>query len=469
MKAGLDKTRLLEFGRDVGVGLAASPDKRVVLVVNHSASRTVAFELAEDLDQESDGNAPFAHQITRDFVETLAGDDEARGDIAKRITVEQLHIETDGGNEARLVRELLVNVLEDPNDAPKAWSALVEDANAAIAAGGRRTRSTLLRLLRARGFRLRRGVRAMGPPSALFVATTGLVSCAILALGGFVLSRPTLTFTWQRYPAANNQQEDVSDLDLKTGETASGGMRDLSIVLDGYDTIDHAEVLDAGGCEGVHAHVERRRLLSRKDWNYVEGNTSKVSITATRCPSGAVAHLRLGVGQRWFSGPLRSDSMTLAGSYSWLLPVVGWRSPWRHAFRIALPPPNDLQFRSLSFPTRAYPVSIMDPPFYWDDARSGKVLMTFDQRDYAMLRRERKTVSLWNLSSPSVRGSLAISSDGTFTARVATISCPAMTSGGTAVPASATSSFGIGLPVLWTDCHLSEVVPVWGPAPAPAH
>jgi hypothetical protein len=126
-------------------GLAADENLRCVLVVDSRASGTIRNELKDDLVRVSQGRLDDLRPITEDVLARFPHLRTAQADLARfLIVVKDLAPATDGRTAAFA---LLGRALAHANQAATAWATLVDVGHALIRGRGRRTISSLIKLL----------------------------------------------------------------------------------------------------------------------------------------------------------------------------------------------------------------------------------------------------------------------------------------------------------------------------------
>lgn len=216
------------------------------------------------------------------------------------------------------------------------------------------------------------------------VVAAGVVGVTALFLGYAVASRPSLTTEWISFPTGPGLREEY-DLRLRIGTTLGEGLVDVHGRLDLPVPVAEAVLVNAGGCEQVELvrHVLRAATVPNGD----ERPASTVELRSSRCPAESMPVVRL-VADKSFvfthDAPLKDDSGRIRITYAWKVPIFGVRAPFRPAVETELPAPNT-QWNRYTIPTRAYPASISDPPYYDLETRRGHVAAVIDKNDYETL------------------------------------------------------------------------------------
>lgn len=243
-----------------------------------------------------------------------------------------------------------------------------------------------------------RGVRSLPYVGFAVVLLVG----AVYAYGW--AAKPEFAAQWIAYPTGPGLRDDY-ELRLETGTSVGDGIVDVHGTLDFAVPIAHAEVVNAAGCEQlkVDRHVLRAVTINGSD----EKPSTRVEFRAARCAPESKPILRLTTDRSTVftsDSPLVPDDGRLQVTYSWRVPVLGYRAPTRPTVEHALAAPST-QWHSYYIPTRGFPASISNPPYYDLAAKRGRVSSFIRREDYETLPADG-TLLAW-VATPAARVSLS--------------------------------------------------------------
>ncbi len=250
------------------------------------------------------------------------------------------------------------------------------------------------------------------------------VGLALVGVVGLIFSygwatEPQFSTRWVAYPTGTGLRDDY-ELRIEIGQTVGEGIVDIHGQLDFPVPINRVAVVNAGGCEQLEVvhHVLRAVTVTGAD----EKPSTTVEVRAARCPPQSKPVLRLTTdGSHVFvhDSPLLSDDGRLQVTYSWRVPVLGYRAPSRPTVVKTLPSPST-QWHRYFIPTRDYPASISNPPFYDMGTKRGRVAAYIRREDYETL--PPKGTSLGWVATPSARIGLSYE-DGFFKGAIRWLPC----------------------------------------------
>lgn len=259
-----------------------------------------------------------------------------------------------------------------------------------------------------------RGVRALPYIGAGVMALVGAV------YGYAWATEPDFTTHWVAYPTGPGLRDDY-ELRLETGAGVGPGIVDVHGRLDFPVPIRHAEIVNNGGCEKLEVvqHVLRAVTAGGAD----EKPSTTVELRAARCAPESKPVVRLTTDSSTVfthDSPLVSDDGRLQVSYSWRVPVLGYQAPSRPTMEKVLAAPST-QWHSYVIPTRDYPASISNPPYYDVGAGRGRVAAFIRREDFETLAKEVTAELAW-IGTPSAR--IRLSYDhGTFKGWIRWLRC----------------------------------------------
>lgn len=241
------------------------------------------------------------------------------------------------------------------------------------------------------------GLRGVRSVPYLLLGVAALVGAAFIY--GW-LSEPMFDAHWVAYPTGPGLRDDY-ELRLETGSSVGDGIVDVHGTLDFAVPIARAEVVSNAGCEQLEVvhHVLRAVTPGGAD----EKPSSTVEFRAARCAPESKPIVRLTADSSTvftYDSPLVPDDGHLQITYSWRVPVLGFRAPTRTTVRHALVAPST-QWHSYYIPTRAYPASVSNPPYYDLASKRGRVASFIRREDYETLPAEGSSLA-W-IATPAAR------------------------------------------------------------------
>ncbi|HEU0076176.1 MAG TPA: tetratricopeptide repeat protein, partial [Longimicrobiaceae bacterium] len=146
--------KLQEVFERISAKSASGDSMEVVLVMDREgSSRKLYGTFAADLERMRSGRIDDLSQDTLDILDAFDTNEYDRA-LLPRIRLVPVDIDRENQPEAKIALQLLLSVLEDPDQLAAAWSVLVVDANDICARRLRRTRKDLVDLLVDAGIRL---------------------------------------------------------------------------------------------------------------------------------------------------------------------------------------------------------------------------------------------------------------------------------------------------------------------------
>lgn len=214
------------------------------------------------------------------------------------------------------------------------------------------------------------------------------------------LSEPSFDARWTAFPTGPGLRDEY-ELRLETGSSRGDGIVDVHGTLDFAVPIARAEVVNSAGCEQLEVvqHVVRAVIPGGSD----EKPSNTVEFRAARCAPESTPVVRLTADSSsvfTYDSPLLPDDGHLQVAYSWRVPVLGYRAPMRPRVEHALAAPST-QWHNYYIPTRGYPASISNPPYYDLQSKRGRVASFIRTEDYETLPAEGTSLA-W-IGTPAAR------------------------------------------------------------------
>lgn len=163
LRAGEDLWSALS---DIAEALASGEAQYGLLLVSSSSSGTIRDGLAADLVRLGQGAALAADGLGAQFADRLEARRWNVAAICARLRIVTISAMSADGGDVRAARAHLSTAFIRPEDGASAWDRLYRDAHEMQAGRGRRTRATILQVLRSTGLALR-AEPAGGPSQVL--------------------------------------------------------------------------------------------------------------------------------------------------------------------------------------------------------------------------------------------------------------------------------------------------------------